>query len=43
MHPNFYEQLNLKDGGYAVEAGGPIDWEDGDEWIKILNVTCRAE
>jgi Dyp-type peroxidase family len=41
MHPNFYEQLNLKDGGYAVEAGGPIDWEDGDEWIKILNVTVE--
>jgi Dyp-type peroxidase family len=41
MHPNFYEQLNLKDGGYTVEAGGPIDWEDGDESIKILNVTVE--
>lgn len=41
MYPNFHEQLNLKDNGYTVEAGGPIDWEVDDESIEIKYVTVE--
>ena len=41
MKPNFYERLKLKGGGYTVEAGGPIGWEDGDESIEIRCVTIE--
>ena len=41
MFPNFHKQLNLKNNGYTVEAGGPVDWEDDDESIEIRYVTVE--
>jgi hypothetical protein len=37
--PYFYDQLNLTHGGHTVIAGGPINWEAGDAWAKIEDVT----
>ncbi len=39
MVPNFYAQLNLKNDQRTVVAGGPCNWEDGDAWAEVKNVT----
>jgi hypothetical protein len=39
MKPNFFDDLNLKNGRHTVAAGGPCHWEAGDAWAEIRNVT----
>jgi hypothetical protein len=39
MRPNFYDQLNLRDNGRTVAAGGPCDWAVDDTWTEIRDVT----
>jgi hypothetical protein len=41
MVPNFFEDLNLKNGRRTVAAGGPCHWETGDAWAEIKNVTIH--
>lgn len=41
MDPNFFEDLNLKNGRRTVAAGGPCHWEAGDAWAEIKNVTIQ--
>jgi hypothetical protein len=41
MKPNFFEDLNLKNGRRTVAAGGPSHWEAGDAWAEIKNVTIH--
>jgi hypothetical protein len=41
MDPNFFEDLNLKNGRHTVAAGGPCHWEAGDAWAEIRNVTIQ--
>jgi len=43
MVPNFFEDLNLKDGRRTVAAGGPCHWEGGDAWAEIRNVTIEQD
>jgi hypothetical protein len=38
MVPNFFDDLNLKNGRHTVAAGGPCHWEAGDAWAEIRNV-----
>jgi hypothetical protein len=38
MVPQFFDDLNLKDGRHTVAAGGPCHWEAGDAWAEISNV-----
>jgi hypothetical protein len=39
MKPNFNPVLNLKNNSRTVAAGGPCNWEPGDEWAEIRDVT----
>ena len=39
MRPNFHDQLNLRDNGRTVAAGGPCGLELDDEWAEIRDVT----
>ena len=39
MVPNFDSTLNLKNNSRTVRAGGPCNWEDGDDWAEISSVT----
>jgi hypothetical protein len=41
MKPNFFDDLNLKNGRRTVAAGGPSHWEAGDAWAEIKNVTIH--
>jgi hypothetical protein len=39
MVPNFYAHLDLTNGGHTVVAGGPCQWQPGDAWAEIQDVT----
>jgi Dyp-type peroxidase family len=39
MDPNFYGELNLKSNWQTVAAGGPCNWQDGDAWAEVKDVT----
>jgi hypothetical protein len=39
MVPNFDSDLNLKNSSRTVAGGGPCNWEDGDAWTEIRDVT----
>ncbi len=39
MNPQFYDQLNLKNHGRTLAAGGPCNWQEDDEWAEIQEVT----
>jgi hypothetical protein len=41
MKPQFFDNLNLKNGRRTVAAGGPCHWEAGDAWAEIKNVTIE--
>jgi hypothetical protein len=41
MKPQFFDDLNLKNGRHTVAAGGPCHWEAGDGWAEIRNVTIE--
>jgi Dyp-type peroxidase family len=39
MLPNFDEQLDMRNRGRTVRAGGPCNWEQDDDWAEIRGVT----
>jgi hypothetical protein len=39
MLPKFHDELNLKNDRHTVAAGGPCNWEAGDAWADIKDVT----
>jgi hypothetical protein len=39
MVPNFHDQLNLGSNRRRVDAGGPCNWEEGDDWAEIRDLT----
>ena len=39
MDPNFYGELNLKSDGQTIVAGGPCNWQNGDAWAEVKDVT----
>jgi hypothetical protein len=39
MKPNFDQDLKLKNNQRTVAAGGPCNWEDGDDWAEIRDAT----
>lgn len=41
MKPNFDDRLNLKNNSRTVDAGGPCNWEAGDEYADIANVVVQ--
>jgi hypothetical protein len=41
MHPNFNDQLNLKNSGRTAAAGGPCNWDTDDAWAEIRDVTVE--
>ena len=43
MKPNFFDDLNLKNGRHTVAAGGPCHWETGDAWAEIRNVRIEQD
>jgi hypothetical protein len=38
MVPQFHDQLNLQNSSRTVAAGGPCNWEPGDDWTEIREV-----
>jgi hypothetical protein len=38
MVPNFNDELNLKNSSRTVAAGGPCNWQTGDESAEIRDV-----
>jgi hypothetical protein len=38
MKPNFDPALNIKDDRRTIKAGGPCNWEPGDESAEIKDV-----
>jgi len=38
MVPNFHDELNLRNSSRTVAAGGPCNWQDGDESAEIRDV-----
>src|SRR5262245_60462166 len=38
MSPNFFDQLNLQNSSRTVAAGGPCNWQNGDESAEIRDV-----
>jgi hypothetical protein len=38
MVPQFFDQLNLQNNSRTVAAGGPCNWESGDDWAEIGEV-----
>lgn len=43
MDPQFFDDLNLKNGRHTVAAGGPCHWESGDAWAEIRNVRIEQD
>jgi len=43
MVPQFDDQLNMKDHGQTLAAGGPCNWQHDDEWAEIKDVTVTQE
>jgi hypothetical protein len=41
MDAKFFDDLNLKNHGRTVAAGGPCHWEAGDAWAEIKDVTIE--
>jgi hypothetical protein len=39
MFPQFDDQLNMKNHGRTLAAGGPCIWQPDDEWAEIKDVT----
>jgi Dyp-type peroxidase family len=39
MVPNFYAQLDIKNRGRTLRAGGPCNWQTDDVWAEIKEVT----
>jgi Dyp-type peroxidase family len=39
MVPKFDDQLNMKNRGRTLAAGGPCNWQDDDDWAEIKEVT----
>jgi Dyp-type peroxidase family len=39
MDPKFHPELSLKSGGQTIAAGGPCNWQDGDAWAEVKDVT----
>jgi Dyp-type peroxidase family len=43
MKPQFDDQLNMKNHGRTLAAGGPCIWENDDEWAEIRDVTVTQD
>jgi hypothetical protein len=43
MKPNFDDRLNLKNDSRTVDAGGPCNWQEGDAYADIANVTIQQD
>jgi deferrochelatase/peroxidase EfeB len=39
MDPQFHDELSLKSNGQTIAAGGPCNWQDGDAWAEVKDVT----
>jgi Dyp-type peroxidase family len=39
MVPQFDDQLDLKNRGRTLQAGGPCNWEQDDDWAEVRDVT----
>ena len=39
MDPQFHGELSLKSNGQTIAAGGPCNWQDGDAWAEVQDVT----
>jgi Dyp-type peroxidase family len=39
MDAKFYDELSLKSNWQTIAAGGPCNWQDGDAWAEVKDVT----
>jgi hypothetical protein len=39
MVPQFDDQLDLKNRGRTLQARGPCNWEQDDDWAEVRDVT----